>query len=218
MMLRRLTMLPRFCFSEAAQTIEGNHRNTQDISLQHSLIPPQGDTQDPFSLQLPKAKLCRQSLKIWLTSEAYLENQLLSDKFSKTQQYAATNRKNFSIPSHPPPTARSPSTSSTPSSSQAGSRFTSQTFRTIKNHWHLSQLLQNPQQVRRHQSYLCCRSQPSRKGQSFGLTEEEQTRSPIQSHLRSRPCHSGWSADLCWFIVFGLLPTLQNWKTKSRTQ
>ena len=93
--------MPRFCFSEAAQTIEGNSLNTQDINLQLSPIHLPEDTQDLFLPQLLKVMLSKPSLMIWLTLEAFSENQQLLDRFSKTQQYAATNKNKFL--SHLPP-------------------------------------------------------------------------------------------------------------------
>ena len=95
MILKRLMMMPRFCFSEAAQTIEGNSLNMQDINLQLSPIHLPEDTQDLFLPQLLKVMLSKPSLMIWLTLEAFSENQQLLDRFSKTQQYAATNKNKF---------------------------------------------------------------------------------------------------------------------------
>ena len=63
MILKRLMMMPRFCFSEAAQSIEGTIPLIKDINLQHSLIHPQAGTLDRFSLLPPKVTLCRQSPK-----------------------------------------------------------------------------------------------------------------------------------------------------------
>jgi hypothetical protein len=60
MILKRLMMMPRFCFSEAAQSIEGNTPFIKDINLQLSLIHLQADMLDHFSLLLPKVTLCRQ--------------------------------------------------------------------------------------------------------------------------------------------------------------
>lgn len=65
MILRRLMMLPRFCFSsEAAQTIQGTQINTKDTNLQLSLIRLQEDTLDPSSPPLPKPAHFRPLLRI----------------------------------------------------------------------------------------------------------------------------------------------------------
>ena len=64
MILKRLMMMPRFCFSEAAQTIEGNSLNTKDINLQLSPIHLPEDTQDHFLPQLLKVMLSKPSLMI----------------------------------------------------------------------------------------------------------------------------------------------------------
>ena len=57
-------MIPRFCFSEAAQTIEGTLFGIKDINLQHLLIHLQEDMLDLFLPQLLKVMLFKPLLKI----------------------------------------------------------------------------------------------------------------------------------------------------------
>jgi len=63
MILRRLMMVPRFCFSEAVQSIEGSCSYTKDTSPPPSPTPPPEDTLALCSLPHPKAVLS----KPWLT-------------------------------------------------------------------------------------------------------------------------------------------------------
>jgi hypothetical protein len=64
MFLKRLMMMPRFCFSEAAQTIEGIFHSIKDINLLLLLILLQVVMLDHFSLLLQRAMLCRQLQQI----------------------------------------------------------------------------------------------------------------------------------------------------------
>ena len=59
MMLRRLTMMPRFFFAEAPQSIEGTSPSPQDISHPPSPTPPRADTLGRSSVPLRKTSACR---------------------------------------------------------------------------------------------------------------------------------------------------------------
>ena len=60
MIFRRLMAMPRFCFAEAVQSVEGTPIVTKVTSLLLSPILLQVATQVPFSLLPPKAMLCKQ--------------------------------------------------------------------------------------------------------------------------------------------------------------
>ena len=64
MIFRRLMIVPRFYFSEAAQTIEGICNNIKDISLQLLRIHLQEDMQDLYLLPLLKPMFFRLLLPI----------------------------------------------------------------------------------------------------------------------------------------------------------
>lgn len=66
-----------------------------------------------------------------------------------------------------------PSTSSTSSSKQEGTRSVTQTPRTRKNHRNLHQLLQNFEQRTRHQSHLRGRPWKRIKRESFRSNQEK---------------------------------------------
>lgn len=68
MIFRRLMMLPKFCFSEAVQSVEGTPAITQATSHPPSPILPLVDTLGLFSVLLPEATPCNQSRMILLTS------------------------------------------------------------------------------------------------------------------------------------------------------
>lgn len=70
MIFRRLMMLPKFCFSEAVQSVEGTPTITQDTSHPPLLILPLADTLGLFSVLLPEAMLFNLSPMILLTSAA----------------------------------------------------------------------------------------------------------------------------------------------------
>lgn len=216
MIFRRLMMLPRFCFAEAAQSVEGTRRCMQDISHLPSLTLLQEGTQDHCSRQHRKVAVCRTLLKIWLICVVCLKNLLHSDKLSRTRLSAGSNKSRFSIPLDPPTTTKSLSTSSTPSSKQAGTPFPTQTPRTRKKHWHLPWLLQNPQQRRGHPSDFSCEVGERGKRSSNRGLKDKQARNPIQSHLRGWPCHYGRAPDLCRFIISGLFSAFPNVETQVR--
>lgn len=64
MIFRRFMMLPKFCFSEAVQSVDGTFALTQATSLLPSPIRLRVDTQVLSSAQLLAVVLCRPWLMI----------------------------------------------------------------------------------------------------------------------------------------------------------
>ena len=78
MLLRRLTLVPRFAFSQ--QSVEGTLRVIQVTSHQPSPIPPPADMPAPFLALLPDSNASRTWLETSPTLKESSRSLLLSEK------------------------------------------------------------------------------------------------------------------------------------------